>query len=156
MSFAYYKNEIPLAKKFIRNYLIFRCTEWRCISPEVCGATGSTGRSLIGHLRDTWRYIINREKTQLFLDSFKQYLETLDLLESPSDYRPVSATVFKRLLYKERRVLKLIPGKVDKRKYPIKYTVEEIQEYYRQIKTQYQDTFDIIDFIRSQENLPIP
>ena len=141
MSFAYYNNEIPLAKKFIRNYLIFRCTEWNAISPEVCGGRGSRGKGFISSMRDTWRYMINRENTRLFLDSFKQYLETLDLLESPSDYRPVSATVFKRLLYKERRVLKLIPGKVDKQKYRV---------------SQYKDTFDMIDFIRNQENLPMP
>ena len=147
MSFSYYNNEIPLAKKFIRNYLIFRCTEWKAISPEACGGTGGSGKRFISSMRDTWRYMINRENTQLFLDSFKQYLETLDLLESPSDYRPVSATVFKRLLYKERRVLKLIPPKVGKPKYPIfiQYDAHE-----------YDDTFEIIDFIKTQENLPMP
>ena len=139
MNLAYYSDEIPLAKIFIRNYLIFRCTQWGSISPEFAGQ-GSTGRGFIFDMRDTWRYIINREKQRVFLDSYKQYLQALEYLESPY-HTPVGATIFKRLIAKERRVLKLVRGLVKDKDY----------------QGNHDDTYDeVIDFIKTQESQPLP
>lgn len=123
MSLAYYSNEIPIAKRFIRNYLVYRCTE----------EENAKGRLFIWRLRDTWRYFIKRATEDLFRESYKQYLLCMD--HFGNDLNTVSPTVFKRLLAKERRTLYLVRGLVKDKEY--QYSIS--------------NTMEVVDLLERQE-----
>ena len=123
MSLAYYANEIPLAKRIIRNYLIFRCNDdfW--------------GKAFVSHLRRTrHNHIINFYQNDLLMQSYKQYLDCLEYFSY--NKKPVSATVFKRLLAKEKRILHLVRGSVKDEDYMMRVA----------------NTYEVIEVIQAQEN----
>ena len=79
MSFAYYRNEIPLAKSFIKNYIIFKC-----ISDELF-IMRNRSRCFNAHLR----------LTELPREAYKQYILNLDSFVSFDQNKHVSFTIFK-------------------------------------------------------------
>ena len=117
MTFAYYANEIPLAKLIIRNYLILRCYY---------------DEDFISYCRVSLNRLIASRRRELFIELYKQYLDTLDYFASPTQRRHVSCTVFKSLLARERRILNLVYRRLND--YQSRYSIE------RQ---------DIIELIRS-------
>ena len=109
MSYKYYANEIPLAKTFIRNYLIFRCNYLGNQNYNEEFNYYNCGDNFIHNLRvNTFFVFINHCNKTTFEESYKQYLYELEYYAP--DQKCVSATIFKRLLAKERRILKLVRG----------------------------------------------
>jgi hypothetical protein len=132
MSFAYYANEIPVAKVIIRNYLILKCEE-----PEEYSG------QFIKDCRENWMYKQERSSNRVFIEVYKQYLDCLDYFEDSS--RPVSCTVFKRLLAKERKILCLNrqPAPIYEGKYgPMIYTTEDDRD----------PTDEMVKLVRAQES----
>ena len=77
-------------------------------SPELMAYASSRKRTPPMALFNTFFVFINHCNKTTFEESYKQYLYELEYYAP--DQKCVSATIFKRLLAKERRILKLVRG----------------------------------------------